>query len=346
MKTSRFFVNVIILIILVLPNQSYAGKDVPITEYRQQLISYPLDKISKEIITLESLPQFTTFAEVMSELYVDVKSIGDGQDSMVYIGKSMINRPDVGLKQGDPLVIRAARINTSQEKSSEQMSLINFARLERLRDQKSPITHFFPAFYGAYNAIGETKYFGRQNLSHIEMESADNNFAKEYNCGRDYNYRVEKKLVSDCAVFEFCIGEWAGAYFAGVGSSDAKPDNWAIKKVDYNRNYIIEGKEYTVAASEPSPRRIDVGGAGSFIKANNPDLKQSYTCSLEKYTSASAVSAACKISSAAEKFLKDISQKRTTSIFSVFDEFYSTSQCSSIKAGSEPTVIFTWPTIE
>jgi hypothetical protein len=334
-------------IVLIFSLPSLAGKETQISEYRAQVISYSLEEISKETIKLDGPPKFENFNEVSKELYTNVKTLGDGQDSKTYRAISTIDRPDIGLKQGDALVVRAARITTNQEQSSEQMTLINFARLERLRNIEAPITHFFPSFYGAYLAVGETKYFGRQELSHVEMEGADDTFANEFNCGRNSNWQRPKKQISDCQVFEFCLGEWAGAYFAGVGSFDAKPDNWAVKKSDYKRTYIIEGKSYVVPASEAMPKRIDVGGAGNSPKADKPRLKNSYSCSLSAYA-VSAGSAGCKVSSKAEEFLRKLYTKREESIFSVFEQFYNESTCKTAAESdtTEKNVTFSWPVIE
>lgn len=91
---------------------------------------------------------------------------------------------------------------------------------------------------------------------------------------------------------------------------------------------------------------LDVGGAGSFPKADMPGLKNSYSCSLKTYTRGG--SAGCDVSSKANEFLTKLDTKRKESIFSVFEQFYNESTCKTAAESdtTEKNVTFSWPVIE
>jgi len=330
------------------------------TEYIEQIDEFRTLLLNpKTIITediLNKVPKFGDFDTVAPKLYQDLEIKGEGQDARVWVGKSIVDRPNVGIVQGQTIAIRGARIGAGQEKSSALGTLKSFVKAQNiLRNPAFPITEFFPTFYGTYEANGKTKYSSTQPLNFQEMEAIDNTLANlckiEDEPGtypktilKDWWVMLdEMEPISDCVVFEFCLGEWAGAYFAQIGSNDAKTENAGVKKVDYSRSYQIQGRKYIIPKTELMPKRIDIGGTGTY---SGPPPLNSYSCSLKKIVSTVAQrSDPCKITQTAENFMKELAQKREGSIFEVFDSFYEKMSCKAQKE-DEQNHNFVWPEIK
>lgn len=316
-----------------------------ISQFRERLLSMPIDTFVMPIdktypLTLMA-PKLGPFPSVIPELYnLPITLLGSGQDSAVFLATSSIDRSEIGLKAGDKLAVRAARIETSQERSSAERTLRNFYRAQTtLRNPSNPIVDFFPYFFGSYETSQQGKYVtkyhndGRANVQ--EMEAVDNTIQAHYQCNST-GYPTEKPIIPDEVVFEFCLGEWAGVYFANIGSGDAKTENWGVKNVDHARIYRIGDKEFALPKGMV-PMRIDIGGAGDFSLTFNPNdngdanvrfgadnPRPTYICSLSQKTSKFSYGRSCRISQEANKFMEDLRSLKETEgdVFNVFQKFY------------------------
>lgn len=303
-----------------------------------ELLAQPRETIREAFEDTSRFLTPTFGVHQISQLYKgNLDKIKNGQDAQVSKAVSKIDRPDVGIVQDQLIAVRGTRFATVQEFSSNSATLLNFARASVLRDPANPITEFFPTFYGSYKANGSSgAYHPVQLLSFQEMELASSDFEDAYS-KMDRQYR--KPLVPDSLVFEFCLGEWAGAYFSKIGSYDAKAVNFGVKRnIGYSRTYKIEGKEFIIS-SDVMPKRLDVGGAGTVSEYAYARMKKGFSCSIPN--------ANYNLSWDATKFLSNLGGGKNETFLDAFEAFYQSSQ--ELKDGAkvrDENRVFAWPALQ
>jgi len=331
------------IIIFFQTANSWAQYYEQIDEFRREVLQ-PYYVVDEDI--LYKVPHFDSFTEVSTELYDELKVVSSGAEAQVWVGRSKVDRPNVGLKEGQPLAIRGTSIDKNRSLGGWKAALATittFIKAQKiLRNpntrQVPTITEFFPIFYGTYQALGKIPDLKEQQLNFQEMEYVDETF-KKY--GRNLYGQLSPYQIADSVVFEYCLGEWAGGYFANIGKYDFKNENYGLKKIDYSRTYKINGKEFIISFNE-MPKRLDVGGTGSWSDASQErrqiSMKKFFSCSVRDLGN---------LSDAARKFVRILNDHdKTGSILDTFDSFYKES--SELQEGAKKTInnrIFNWPQI-
>lgn len=334
-------------ILLALTTASALRADLAdkIEKYRQELLK--IDNPQIKDIDLEKAPDLGFFEDLTAgQLYQSAKNIGSGIEAIVYMAPSAMERADVDIKKGQQIVVRVVPIfkNQSNRNESNLWSFRNFIRAEKLR--KDAISEFFPRFYGGFRAKFESMPDWPFHMFQ-EMEPIDATLAAQFNCGESMDKEKDVVPMSDCFVLEFCLGEWAGAYFGDIGSEDAKAENAGVKKVNHSRSYSIQGKEYIFPKTQLSPKRIDIGGAGEAEGEKNEKHLRSYACSLQEFTSTSSSNGSCQTQNSAQEFLTALktNKEEGKSVFDIFADFYDQAKCGE-SGKNENHESFKWPKIK
>lgn len=272
-------------------------------------------KIEDEI---KNTPIFSE-AEALKDLYSNLAFVAKGDEALVYKATVNADRPEVGLKKGDTIALRktirpleGASIDSVHDSSAyalAKLSTINNASDGRMTD-------FFPKFYGTYAAPDFMPGFkGGAGLHYYqEMEFVDSTFQKAYERSTVFpefffeKYYVDRDRsdgIPNSAVFEFCLGEWAGKKMAGIDIHDSNLKNWGLNNVTFHRVYHIGDDVYAFPPG-PMPVRIDFA---RYLLASNPQ---------KFYSECSLSNEAGRLKTfKAFKFLSDMEKKKTT----LFDGF-------------------------
>lgn len=208
------------------------------------------------LLTYSDLPDFSRSPGILFSLWEKSSFIGGGDEARVYELKSRIDRPEIGIKQGQSLAVRISERKKDSNlmmgvKEGMTIKYFTMKLSDSLAQLNDEIASFFPRHYGFY--------FGPaiEKKSSIVFKSEHK---KDYvNLYEEMEYFPEDLYLStDSEFFEFCYGQWAGAVIAGVNTtSDNKAKNYRGIHADYYRIYHLGDNSYLFPPSI-IPKRIDL----------------------------------------------------------------------------------------
>lgn len=330
-----------------------------INAFCHSLMANPERQRAELVKLYENAPHLGNFKDTVTQLYLKQEGsvykrfklpeetyltrLGGGQDSIAYKVSSARDRTETGVKKGQVLALRVAANETELEKESVIATLRNFSRVQYLNKH---CINFYPEFFGEFKVfLHEWPHITheRRPLSTVvhcqEMELIDGMTMMDfYRLPKNpswVSFDPSRKMISDTVVFELVLGEWASAYFAGVGNDDSKGANFMITNCPYARRYVIEGHSFYINDTS-MPKRIDVGGAG-YCKESPEILIRSFTSAIRDLVS-------LRVSPAAEQFLADIKNPNSGSVIEAFAKFYA--KFGGSQDNREQVREYIWPKID
>ena len=149
---------------------------------------------------------------------------------------------------------------------------------------------------------------------------------------------VKLPVISDYIIFEYALGEWAGAYFGDLSTLDNKNENFGLKTMTQPRKYVIEGRVFEIHSSS-MVMRLDVGGTGRYsLLYGAENILERFTCTLSERVgltmSASAKKFTCNLRSGVEG----------KSVIDIFADFYDEMNKEEEMEGE--ALVYEWPPID
>lgn len=193
-------------------------------------------------VRLPNLGKTYQSGDPVTQLYAEgtqnkFKALSRGQDAQVFQVTLAHDRPLCQLKSGHKIALRMASFNDEYSRKSAAITLRHFNFLQEMNEL---YIKFYPGFYGAYLATGKDRYSSIVSVQCQEMELMEGTIAARFNVGNDYNWRLGRHEIPDAFIFEWCLGEWASAYFASLRNEDNKMENFGVLTEPSARVYKIE----------------------------------------------------------------------------------------------------------
>lgn len=275
------------------------------------------------------------YVEQFGSFKNDFKTLSsNGQDAVVYSVHLAADRPNARIPSGRAIALRVAKNGDKYDRDSAAITIKKFAQVQELN---AKYIKFYPEFYGAYLAKADIKYQRYVPAMCQEMELMDGTIASHFNVGNDYNWRRPSPKIPDHFIFEWCLGEWASAYFAGVGSSDNKMENFGVLNEPTARRYIIEGHEFVLPPGL-MPKRLDLGGTGVF-SGTRQSLNSSFMCSASRASNG-------ELSAESKQFLNSLSLRNKGTTIEKFAAFYDQFKGNIALDGGVQETRYEWPELK
>lgn len=268
------------------------------------------------------------FIQDYHSLYSSMEYIGKGQSALVY----HCSRNNLEM---------ACRFAACSNKQQEKM-LLNTLQNMTHGTHVDKFIPFYPKLLGAYKTEALVKY--DEEVAYVqEMEYANlGTFERKF---QHINYMLYESLnnvklpvISDYIIFEYALGEWAGAYFGDLSTLDNKNENFGLKTMTQPRKYVIEGRVFEIHSSS-MVMRLDVGGTGRYsLLYGAENILERFTCTLSERVgltmSASAKKFTCNLRSGVEG----------KSVIDIFADFYDEMNKEEEMEGE--ALVYEWPPID
>lgn len=277
----------------------------------------------------QSCLQAHPFIQDYGSLYASIKTVAKGQDAQVYCC----------IRDNVKMACRFASCATQQQEAS----LLNTLRNMTHGMHVGKFIPFYPKLLGAYKTKSNVGYHGKVDAYVQEMEFADlGTLDKKFKHINNMMYEFQKKIqlpvMSDYIVFEFALGEWAGAYFGDLSIVDNKDENFGLKIMAQPRKYVIEGRVFEIHSS-CMIMRLDVGGTGRHsLLCNNQNILERFTCTL-------SCRAGYELSAAAKSFIRNLSSGvQGKSVIDIFADFYAVMDKEEVMQSE--ALLYEWPILD